>query len=147
VHPHTRGEHDKSCSLKGPRTGSPPHAWGARNEGAAQGWFDRFTPTRVGSTLEKHEKSRYLTAYAYLFTISSGVGGWLCFGCGNLKRSGRVAEQFSFSTLHHPCLSIRLAQSYQGETFKILEHARAVAILAIVEATRPATAPQLQHIA
>ena len=50
VHPHTRG--DDSCSrlALASRRGSPPHAWGRRQNGVAAQKGKRFTPTRVGTT-------------------------------------------------------------------------------------------------
>ena len=50
VHPHMRGE-DVSVGLcKTEVNGSPPHAWGRRNEGGQLAQPHRFTPTCVGKT-------------------------------------------------------------------------------------------------
>ncbi len=50
VHPHTRGEHTRAARRTGSACGSPPHAWGAPLREGDEGFGERFTPTRVGST-------------------------------------------------------------------------------------------------
>ena len=59
VHPHTRGEYEGEPFVILPRFGSPPHAWGIRRVGPLRLLPGRFTPTRVGNTLDNDlEKAR-----------------------------------------------------------------------------------------
>ena len=52
VHPHTRGEIKMAALIVTGSNGSPPHAWGDRQFRPSQGRRIRFTPTRVGRSLE-----------------------------------------------------------------------------------------------
>ena len=50
VHPHARGDNTSKCLVLILFCGSPPRAWGQLGYGdPACGW-ERFTPTRVGTT-------------------------------------------------------------------------------------------------
>ena len=51
VHPHSRGEHSNSISMRTPAGGSSPLAWGTQLEPIRQTAVLRFIPTRVGNTL------------------------------------------------------------------------------------------------
>ena len=50
VHPHARGEYAERHGQQDHRYGSPPRAWGIRQEDGAPALAERFTPTRVGNT-------------------------------------------------------------------------------------------------
>ncbi len=50
AHPHGRGEDRWRASATIALAGSPPRAWGGRNDAAAAGRRDRLTPTGVGRT-------------------------------------------------------------------------------------------------
>ncbi len=50
VHPHMRGEYDRSRQNRVFRDGPPPHAWGIRNNPFAPGLGCGSTPTCVGNT-------------------------------------------------------------------------------------------------
>ena len=52
VHPHAGGENAWGPCSKKPMCGSPPRGWGKRHGMIHDGPGDRFTPTRVGKTLE-----------------------------------------------------------------------------------------------
>ena len=52
VHPHSRGEHVVRPTDDGQYCGSPPLAWGTQMRDARAPACRRFTPTRVGNTLE-----------------------------------------------------------------------------------------------
>ena len=52
VHPHTRGEDSGYEVRSNGNDGSPPHAWGRRHCDHMQRPSGRFTPTRVGKTLD-----------------------------------------------------------------------------------------------
>src|SRR5258706_10306311 len=57
VHPHMRGDHPTSrpdCWTAG---GSPPHAWGPQHEPRDEGEHLRFTPTCVGTTVQRDRAS------------------------------------------------------------------------------------------
>ncbi len=56
VHPHTRGEYTSPRQVRSATCGSPPHAWGIHCDMRICADQCRFTPTRVGNTLEKHGK-------------------------------------------------------------------------------------------
>ena len=49
VHPHVRGDGAAKLASCLPASGSPPRAWGRRQEGAMAGARVRFTPTCVGT--------------------------------------------------------------------------------------------------
>jgi len=50
VHPHTRGDHTSTRTIRQSAGGSPPHAWGPQLPICANRAVRRFTPTRVGTT-------------------------------------------------------------------------------------------------
>ncbi len=50
VHPHARGEHNKTACYSSLFTGSSPRAWGTRNHISLTLHNGRFIPTRVGNT-------------------------------------------------------------------------------------------------
>ena len=50
VHPHTRGDHSLIICRLAHSIGSPPHAWGSRDNKESRLTAERFTPTRVGIT-------------------------------------------------------------------------------------------------
>ncbi len=52
VHPHTRGEYEEHLATIAAPTGSPPHAWGIPQCAVRLLRWRRFTPTRVGNTIE-----------------------------------------------------------------------------------------------
>ncbi len=54
VHPHTRGDNHVKVRQGAGRAGSPPHAWGQREELERYRNVNRFTPTRVGTTSMVH---------------------------------------------------------------------------------------------
>ena len=51
VHPHVRGEVHRAVGWGGPRSGSPPRAWGSRSFGCQLLAKHRFTPTCVGKSV------------------------------------------------------------------------------------------------
>ena len=51
VHPHARGDDERTHNVTARRCGSPPRAWGRLQRSHAAGRSPRFTPTRVGTTL------------------------------------------------------------------------------------------------
>src|SRR5437762_1034638 len=50
VHPHTRGELGVAGAGRDTFNGSPPHAWGTREQTCPPRPSRRFTPTRVGNS-------------------------------------------------------------------------------------------------
>src|SRR5438105_570346 len=60
VHPHARGEYLLCCPLLSWVRGSPPRAWGIRYR--PMGWPTkrRFTPTRVGNTIDRRFRDKAL---------------------------------------------------------------------------------------
>src|SRR5579883_1460831 len=55
VHPHTRGDDIRTSLKSGGIIGSPPHAWGRLYGPRKDSPRQRFTPTRVGTTLALQE--------------------------------------------------------------------------------------------
>jgi len=53
VHPHARGDNVPPARLPLPVIGSPPRAWGQYVRSHWRRFSHRFTPTRVGTILEK----------------------------------------------------------------------------------------------
>ena len=51
VHPHTRGDILLGVAVQIGLSGSPPHAWGHQHPEAHSAGGQRFTPTRVGTSL------------------------------------------------------------------------------------------------
>src|SRR5208337_3331642 len=52
VHPHARGDNGSSAFQRTRHHGSPPRAWGQPGVSACAPFAVRFTPTRVGTTIE-----------------------------------------------------------------------------------------------
>ncbi len=50
VHPHTRGEHCSSMTMRRSRYGSSPHTWGTHPGPTQTAHIVRFIPTHVGNT-------------------------------------------------------------------------------------------------
>src|SRR5699024_7032517 len=50
VHPHVRGVHVSTVSIRVLSSGSSPRAWGPRSGEGRRSWVHRFIPTCVGST-------------------------------------------------------------------------------------------------
>ncbi len=53
VHPHTRGDIVIRLQARAALRGSPPHAWGHHWMNKVYEAFARFTPTRVGTSLQR----------------------------------------------------------------------------------------------
>ncbi len=53
VHPHMHGDNETAFPPGPPDNGSPPHAWGQRCRRRAQESSSRFTPTCMGTTLDR----------------------------------------------------------------------------------------------
>ncbi len=51
--------------------GSPPRPWGAAPEAAARAVVPRFTPTPVGSRLQKHDKKRFRDLVKYRVVLAA----------------------------------------------------------------------------
>src|SRR5438046_1680554 len=65
VHPHARGDDDTTLADKGERPGSPPRAWGRREQFQAGKVMARFTPTRVGTTALALGPRRHRTVHPH----------------------------------------------------------------------------------
>ena len=84
VHPHSRGDNPEQVGTKLAEIGSPPLAWGQRPQNPHELLLQRFTPTRVGTTLTDHRSSL-------------GVSGSPPLAWGQLKRFARRAVSLRFT--------------------------------------------------
>ena len=65
VHPHARGDNHQLEIGEGFPDGSPPRAWGQQLNVDWESARDRFTPTRVGTTLEKEISNRHTSVHPH----------------------------------------------------------------------------------
>ena len=65
VHPHTRGDILPARSMASVSCGSPPHAWGHLLRRRVRLHVQRFTPTRVGTSLPSYGGSRRETVHPH----------------------------------------------------------------------------------
>ena len=66
VHPHVRGDGVRSSSYRRSLCGSPPRAWGRRDQQELRHLVERFTPTCVGTAIDRRNYRRPPTVHPHV---------------------------------------------------------------------------------
>ena len=87
VHPHVRGDGVTPCRSVLPAVGSPPRAWGRRDQYRMADTVNRFTPTCVGTARPKCRSASTASVHPHVRGDGLMAIGWLAVGHGSPPRA------------------------------------------------------------